>query len=60
MAQPYYINPALANPFIQQHREWDWWDARGKQEFESEYLPQVGVKGQIVCFLSGFFVVVEL
>ena len=64
MAQPYYINPALANPFIRQYREWDWWDARGKQECESEYLPQVAVqdrvKGQIVCFLSGFFVVVEL
>ena len=44
MAQPYYINPALANPFIRQHREWDWWDARGKQECESEYLPQVAVQ----------------
>ena len=44
MAQPYYINPALANPFIRQYREWDWWDARGKQECESEYLPQVAVQ----------------
>ena len=44
MAQPYYINPALAIPFIRQYREWDWWDARGKQECESEYLPQVAVQ----------------